>query len=374
MKTNQPLFWLAIAVVGLFLTEARGQETAIVKENHINVRGQASLLGEVITQLKKDETVVVLEEISVEKPKKDEPAKWARIQMPANTPVWVFASFIDPNNKTVTTARVNLRAGPGENFSVVGRLERGEAVKEIRKVDNWMEIETPDKAYAFVASEYLSKPKAKPAPVIAKSKKPLEHVDGAVNNATVERTPPAEIRKLDLPKTELPSTPGLDPTTANKTPPALDQTPAPATKDLIGNPSPASEPSLNATNLISKSSPPLLSTNAPVARPSTEKSTPAATASSDAATATPSESGPPSKRVVRREGLLRSTKSIQAPTYFELVSVDTHKPINYVHTIDPELKLKDFKGRKIILTGEEGIDARWPNTPILEVDTVEIAP
>jgi hypothetical protein len=31
--------------------------------------------------------VVILEEISIANPKKEEPAKWAKIQMPANTPV-----------------------------------------------------------------------------------------------------------------------------------------------------------------------------------------------------------------------------------------------------------------------------------------------
>src|SRR5689334_12979685 len=63
--------------------------TAKVKQEAVNVRGQASFIGEVITHLKKGETVTVLEEIALKKPKKDEPAKWAKILMPTNTPVWV---------------------------------------------------------------------------------------------------------------------------------------------------------------------------------------------------------------------------------------------------------------------------------------------
>lgn len=100
-----------------------GQETGTVLEDRLNVRGQPSLAGEVITQLKKGETVSVLEEIAASKPKPGEPAKWLRIQMPANTPVWVSAAYIDAATKTTKPNRLNVRAGPGENFSVVARLE-----------------------------------------------------------------------------------------------------------------------------------------------------------------------------------------------------------------------------------------------------------
>ena len=86
------------------------------------------------------------------------------------------------------------------------------------------------------------------------------------------------------------------------------------------------------------------------------------------------ELAPPPKRIVRREGVVRGTKSIQAPSWYELVATDTGKPINYLHTLDPELKLKDFRGKKIVVTGEEGIDPRWPATPILEIATIAVAP
>ena len=77
---------------------------------------------------------------------------------------------------------------------------------------------------------------------------------------------------------------------------------------------------------------------------------------------------------MRREGVVRGTKSIQAPTYFELVSPETRKTINYLYSDDPGLKLKDFKGKKIVVTGEEGIDPRWPQTPLIEVQTLDLKP
>ena len=81
------------------------------------------------------------------------------------------------------------------------------------------------------------------------------------------------------------------------------------------------------------------------------------------------------RRVVRREGLVRSTASIQAPTYYELLNPDNRKTINYLHNADSlGINLKDYRGRRIVVTGEEAIDPRWPKTPVIEVDSLELIP
>src|SRR5690242_682802 len=51
------------------------EELAVVREN-LNVRGQPSFAGEIITRLKKGEEVTILEEITLEKPKPGQPSKW----------------------------------------------------------------------------------------------------------------------------------------------------------------------------------------------------------------------------------------------------------------------------------------------------------
>src|ERR1041385_6342774 len=163
MKTNQRWRWAASAAIGLLVLTVRTEETAVVKKDRVRVRGQAALSSEVITQLKKGEIVTVLEEVAPRKPKRGEPARWAKIQLPPNTPVWVFAPYIETANNTVNIKRLNLRAGPGENFSVIGRIERGTPVKEIRTDGNWMEIEAPPTAYAFVSADLLDR-QAAPAP------------------------------------------------------------------------------------------------------------------------------------------------------------------------------------------------------------------
>jgi hypothetical protein len=80
------------------------------------------------------------------------------------------------------------------------------------------------------------------------------------------------------------------------------------------------------------------------------------------------------KRVVRREGLVRNALSIQAPSPFELVNPETHKLMDYLHGEKSGITVKHFKGQRVIVTGEEGIDPRWPNTPVLEIETIDSAP
>ena len=96
-----------------------------------NVRGQAGLKGEVVAHLKKGDAVTVLGQINLDKHKADEPAQWAKIALPSSTHVWVESRIIDATNKTVLPKKLNLRAGPGENYSVLGVIERGTAVNEI---------------------------------------------------------------------------------------------------------------------------------------------------------------------------------------------------------------------------------------------------
>ena len=80
------------------------------------------------------------------------------------------------------------------------------------------------------------------------------------------------------------------------------------------------------------------------------------------------------KRVVSREGIVKRSVSIQAPTYFSLQSLDTGKTINYLYSPATNLVLKDFSGKRIVVTGEEMLDERWPNTPVINVDSLQPVP
>jgi hypothetical protein len=313
MKTNQRWRWAASAAIGLLVLTVRTEETAVVKKDRVRVRGQAALSSEVITQLKKGEIVTVLEEVAPRKPKRGEPARWAKIQLPPNTPVWVFAPYIETANNTVNIKRLNLRAGPGENYSVIGRIERGTAVRPIRTTNTWMEIEAPTNAYAFVAAEMLEK-----------TSQPPPATPELAANTTTKPAPVEPPPTIETVKPETPPVVGTTPTTA-------------ATQ-------PATPPA----------QPP------PVATPP-----PAATS--------PVETTPP-KRVVSREGTVVISRSIQAPTSYALENRESRRTVNYLHSESEDINLKRFAGKKVIVTGEELIDQRWVNTPIIEVESIRLLP
>jgi hypothetical protein len=81
---------------------------------------------------------------------------------------------------------------------------------------------------------------------------------------------------------------------------------------------------------------------------------------------------PPPKRIVQREGIVRGTVSIQAPTTFALISPESGRIINYLHTTSVNLDLRRYKGLRIIVTGEEGLDERWRNTPVITIQRIQV--
>ncbi len=270
---------------------------AVVDANHVNVRGQAKLNSEVVTRLAKDQKVIVIEEITRNNSGPDEPSAWAKIALPSDVHVWVNNGFIDSSNKTVKPKKLNVRGGPGENFSVLGRLARGDSVNQVSSKGDWLEIEAPTNSYAFVAAQYLKQ--EAPAPITA----PTEPAPVA---ATVTNEPAIAAA------TEAPTT------------------------------APAVEPPAN-TNTVAET------TSAP-----------------------PAAEEPPPKRIVDREGIVRGTTSIQAPTHFELVSPENGRPIDYLYTTSPNLDLRRYKGLRIVVTGEEGLDERWGNTPVITIQKIQV--
>jgi SH3-like domain-containing protein len=399
----------ALSAFCLFAPSIRAAEAkAVVTEGKINVRGQPSLVGEVITQLQKGDEVTVLEEINVENPKPGDPTNWAKIKLPANTPVWVFAPMV--KNGAVAVSRLNLRAGPGENYSVLGRLDRGEPVKEIRTVEQWSEVQAPPSAYAFVDAS-LIKPtgeNALPAAASAvaapgtpaagsKAESTADSTKEAVQNPQVVSqsvpvlprpgnsvtNPPPVSSSKPVAQTTTPDT--SNPTSANS---ELDSALAPATP-VVPPPStaiapPAATPT-NTTAIASANPVPARQSQPSVQTPSTPPTVlpppggaparplPQSLPKIAEAPAAKTELPAP-RRIVRREGIIRPTRSIQAPTWYELVHPQTKETIDFLNEEKLGIKLKQYKGQKVVVTGEEGVDPRWPNTPIMEIETLDIAP
>jgi uncharacterized protein YgiM (DUF1202 family) len=284
---------------------------AILVASNVNVRGRASLKAEVLGRVTKGEQVTVLQEIDLKRSGPSEPSAWAKIALPATIHAWVNSTFLEGEgtNRTVRPKKLNVRGGPGENFSVVGSLKHGDEVKELSAKGEWLEIQPPADAFAFIAAQYLKQE----APTVA-ANTPVTPVEPAPTTVPVPETTPV------VPPKETPTVP-------------------PATE--------ASAP-----------------TNAPVVADATNAPVPVVP--------TPVVEEPLPPRIVQREGFVRGTFSIQAPTPFELVSPENGRTINYLYSNARDLDLRRYKGLRIVVTGEEGLDERWRNTPVITIQRIQL--
>jgi uncharacterized protein YgiM (DUF1202 family) len=295
---------------------------AVATEKNVNVRGQAALNTEIVTHLKRGDVVIVLEQINTKAPA-DEPSEWAKILLPAGSTVWVHSSFVDANSKAVKANRLNLRSGPGENYSILGRVDKGTVVHELERKGEWLKIEAPTNAYAFAWARLFSQEPAHLAAALA---------------ASAPKTTTAEVKEKPV-------------ETAVVAPPPVIVAPPPAETPVQP---PVTPPTTAAT----------------VPEPPPTETTPAA----PSAPIPLGDAEPLIKRVVTREGVVKGSVSIQAPTYYTLKSLDNNKTINYLHTTDTNLVLRSFMHQRVIVTGEEMLDERWPNTPVIDVESVEAVP
>ena len=51
---------------------------------------------------------------------------------------------------------------------------------------------------------------------------------------------------------------------------------------------------------------------------------------------------------------------------------DTYQTIDYLYTTAPDLDLSRYVNMRIIVTGEEGIDQRWQDSPILTIQSIQV--
>lgn len=253
---------------------------AQVSASELTVRGQAGLKGEAVAHLSKGDMVNVLEQINLAHHAADEPSQWAKISFPKTGHVWIMARYV--NNGTVATKKLNLRAGPGENFSVVGVISQGTPVNQVETKGGWMEIEPPASAYAFVAAKYLTQEAMPPSAV-------------AGNQEAPEPTP----------------------------------TPAPVP-------------------------PPQAIVTTPPPQP------------------TPPPPPQPTVRIVQHEGIVGPVGSVIAPTAYKLYDPKTMLDIDFLYPTSPDQDLHKLVDDRVIVTGEEGVDARWPNTPVIAIQNIQI--
>ncbi|MBA4148382.1 MAG: SH3 domain-containing protein [Verrucomicrobia bacterium] len=289
--------------------------SGMVKDANVNVRGRPSFLGEVLVKLQKGDTVTILEEITRTKPAKGEPTNWFRISLPANTPVWVFSDYVDSQSKTVKANRLNFRGGAGENYSILGRLNKGATVTILTTRGNWTQIEAPAAAFAFVAADLI----------------------------------------------ETQTAPEPTPAPAPEPPPAPEIVAVPA-EPIIADPEPALAIDEPVPVIIAEPAPPVIVSPPPapeevlVKRVVTREGIVRRARNIQSPTYFELESIDSGKMI----NYLHSPETMKV--------VEDGKPMQAV----PDLDLVPYVGRRVMVTGEEFMDKRWKRTPVINVEVIDL--
>lgn len=336
--------WLAAATL-------HAGAASIVKADRTNVRAKPSFDGEVLTTLNKGDMVEVLDEVPGTGA--DGALRtWARIALPKNAPVWVYSPLVDSKTKTVKSKVLNLRAGPGRNYSELGELGQGATVTVLREVEGWLQIEPPANTSAYISSNLIEAqaPVATKAPALQPAPAPV------TKTAATTTPPPATV--VTVPAQPV-STPVVQPAPAPAPAPAVSAPaiPTPTTTAAV-TPTPATEAKPDATEPESPAPRKKLRYQAPLRSVPEDKEFMATGGDADA-----------KPREVLREGLVGTAWSVQAPGYLELLSLDKEGKLDYLVSETPDLDLSQYRGQHVILAGEEWRDSRW-KTPLLKVKSV----
>lgn len=330
-------------------------QPAVVKADRVALRAEPSNKAERLPNtLKKGTAVNVLSEVEDPKAKGNETRRWAQIELPPSVGVWVAAALVDEKSSTIKSRGANLRSGPGKNFSRIGSIDKGASVKSIRTVDGWTQIEPPPSATAYVPAELLEKGgTAKPAAVAAAATPAARQGRPAplANRAPAPAGDPAPARPLMAQ-----SAPAPNPTPARRVVETAAEPARPAPAIVQTEPAP----------------PPVASNPVFTAPPQTPPPAPVYSAPARLTQTHSTTNWIETKRKVFRQGTLVASLNPKAPAGYVLLSKrKSEGMINYIYTDNPEINVRKFVNKNVLVAGEEWVDPEHKKTPIVVVESIE---
>ena len=361
----------------------------VITGTRVSARGKATVHSQLVFRFGQNEPVNILEEITLATPKAGEPRKWFRVQVPLDAGLWVHHQFLH-NQRIVTIVgndgkpsphtyasvkpdRLNVRGGAGDAFPVLGQLPQGTDVALTgAQKGKWLEIFAPGNCSVYVASQFVKRANGNVANVVEVPTLPAQP------QPDIQPQPPIILPLQPGVQPVLPAQPG---TIAPAVPGARPAVPAETTITVdpktFGNPGGTTTP--GGIGILPKPPKP----TAPVITKPIEPGKPAVpTKPVQVAKANPNLP-PPSKpvvdkngapiRIVTREGIVHRTLSLSAPSRYVLEHLESGKTINFLITQHPALekKMEKLLGRRILVSGQEAMDARNQHTPVLIIKTLK---
>ncbi len=197
-----------VILTGALVATAGAEElSARIKADRVNLRAKPDTSSEVVAQANAEDRLAV---VSV----RDE---WVEVVPPDAVDVWTHTDFVKDGVSTVSA--LNLRAGPGINYSIVGTVGRGGAVAVRGQFGEWLKV-APTHATLWVSRPFVDivSPVAAvgaPVPVVSPSvvSEPPPPAEPALE---LPMLPPAEPAPpvTAMPLSELPPAPPISPVVA----------------------------------------------------------------------------------------------------------------------------------------------------------------
>lgn len=115
----------------------------MVTKDGANVRAGSNTNFESLYQAKKGEKIIVQGKVY----------SWYKIALPKDKTCFISAKYVKATGVDigiVEANRVNIRAKPGENYTIIGQARQGETVKISGKSDGWYAISPLDNCYGWI--------------------------------------------------------------------------------------------------------------------------------------------------------------------------------------------------------------------------------
>ena len=144
--TRNLLIATGLCFAALFNTSAHAQSMVSVKGSTLNMREGPGTHTAVLWELKRGYPLQITER----------KGSWVRVRDFEGDTGWVARSLTGSTPHHIVKSKVaNLRAGPGTQHRIVGRLEYGELLRTREKRADWVRVERSEGVSGWIAKRLL---------------------------------------------------------------------------------------------------------------------------------------------------------------------------------------------------------------------------
>lgn len=128
-------------------TQEKAPFIATITRDRVNIRAGTNLNYEVMYQLNKNDLVRVVDEMD----------NWYKVRLPEQVLCYIKSDYVEKNEGVgrVKGDSVNIRCGPGQNYTILAQLNKDDKVKIIKDLNGWYGIAAPSKVYGYIHKEFV---------------------------------------------------------------------------------------------------------------------------------------------------------------------------------------------------------------------------